>query len=124
MSTEHTYLIWKEKWAPHGWYCPNSNGYTGDVTEAGRYSEAEAKSHEKASHRECIAVEYGSEEMVKILKRCDSMAYKVYLLVEFMNKLVEWWARPVPPPATGPKGPPTIPDRLPESLKEKIRRCT
>lgn len=116
------YLIWKEQRAPWGWYRPDSCGYTSDVTQAGRYSEEYAREQERASHGDCIAVPYGSEQMVKILKRCDPMAYRVYQLTEFMEKLVDWFNRHTSANPDGPKGPPTIPDVLPESLKEKIRR--
>lgn len=115
------YLIWKEKWAPHGWYRPNSSGYTSDVTEAGRYTEEYAREHERASHGDCKAVEYGSEHMVAILRRCDPMAYRVYQLAEFLEKLVAWYNRHSAPAGEGPKGPPTIPEILPESVREKVR---
>jgi hypothetical protein len=40
MSTEERYVIWSEE---HGaWWAPNRLGYTRQLSQAGRYSKAEA----------------------------------------------------------------------------------
>jgi len=119
--SQEDYLIWKEQWAPWGWYKPGSNGYTGDVTQAGRYTKEEAGNHVRGCSGEIVAVKYGSRRMVSILKRCDMMAYRVYKLTAFIEKLTVWFNRHENATGDGPKRPPTIPDELPESVKEKIK---
>ncbi len=59
-STTASYLVASFKHSPWGnsvvWWGPDSRGYTSHIDQAGRYSEADARSIESSSHRSSIAV--------------------------------------------------------------------
>jgi len=74
------FLIWKQAYAPNGWYRPSLRGHTNDVTEAGRFTEEYARGREEASNGDLKAIEYGTEEMSDLLKHFDETAWKLYQL--------------------------------------------